>query len=114
MENEPERPQSKRPAPPRNVRLAWWFVIYLAGSAPIVVKTLLGQNNMPWAGFFLWPIILPGAMFGLAGYAFYAMHMWATLITGSRRQFEILLIVLVLLVLINQAILADLANHMRV
>ena len=122
-------PTSETPAPPRKVRLTWWFGIYLAG---ILVPNLFcflhnllnGHFDLPMLapimGIFVFPIGLAGFInflpsggdggeryagaaeaIVLVAYAAYITHIVYTLKTKTRRTFRLLLLGLVIIVSIS-------------
>jgi hypothetical protein len=129
METEPQKPREELPAPSRNVRLAWWFGIYLAGQVPLIILGLIHQAPglilvpffFPWelGGIFaLVQFVLPESvtiavspLFFILPYAFYLGHLVATLRAHTRRRFDFLLLVLVIVVLFNQWIIAEGEAH---
>jgi len=128
METEPEKPREKTSAPSRKVRLAWWFGIYMAGQVPLIIWGLFHRAPgllfvpfiFPWElGCILapllsiWPMALEpvkGGLLFFSGYVFYAGHLYETLKAPTRRRFDFLLLVLVIVVLVNQWILASMAG----
>ena len=129
MEIEPKKQPEEAPAPPRNVRLTWWFGIYGAALVPLVIRAFENEFNM------LVPVLFPlplGFIFAplvnllpeflgkvlivplfFAGFAFYAWHLYATLKAPSRRRFDFLLLVLVIVVLANQWLMWMMATSIR-
>ncbi len=117
------------PPPTRGVRLTWWFTIYLAGQVPLINCALHGQCNIlivvifPIAlGFIFAPIanllpmpLLPVAVVPLyiAGIAFYIWHFRAALRATSRLRFDLLLLLLDAVILLNQLIVATMATSIR-
>ena len=92
--------------PPRRTRAAWWFGIYFVAQIPLI--SLI-------AGFYLFPIGLfrplfppdggdnaPSAFLVIVGpYVVYLMHLIASLNVRSRNIFQLLMVVLIVLVVLN-------------
>jgi hypothetical protein len=132
METAPKKPlleKLEKSAPPIKVRLCWWFAIYSSGLAPLVVRAAQNEFNMLVPIFFPLPLgfvfapvvnLLPRFFQGplilplyFAGFAFYAWHLYATLKATTRRKFDFLLLVLVVVVLANQWIMWSMATGIR-
>ena len=113
-----------------DVRLAWWFGIYFSGLTPLVVLALLNECSILTAalfplplGFILAPFVnlLPDFLgkvlvfpLFLAGFAFYGFHLYAVLKATTRRRFDFLLLILVIVVFANQLLMASMATSIRV
>jgi hypothetical protein len=117
MEKEPE--STDRPdAPSIEIRLFWWFGIYLAGQVPLMVAgsspivavffpMILGCMFVPFMLIFpesiqtvIAPVLLP--VFYVAGFGFYFWHLYKTLTAKTRRRFFLWLLLLVAIVIFNQ------------
>jgi hypothetical protein len=126
MGTEPKQSREEIPAPSRDIRLKWWFIIYLAGSVPLFIEVFCNVFNglmlaaplfFPiFLGLFLWwplasilPTSLDAAILplcALAGYGAYAWHLYLTLKVKTQRSFRILLLILFLVVFITASIAA--------
>ena len=112
--------QEPTPAPSQDVRLAWWFAIFLSGFVSILVR-VSDQEYSPFAviffpvvlGFILIPLVtlLPEALGPYlmvlvwpAGIAFYIWHFYATFHAPTRKKFNLLLLLLVAVVILNQLV----------
>lgn len=119
-ETEPDKVQygPRRLEPPAKIRTAWWFGIYFAAQLPLISMI---------AAFYLFPIGLSRAfvpasaggdnkslmwLFLLGPYVIYLAHFIATLTVRSKKFFQILMVMLIVLVVLNlvgcESILDDL------
>ena len=115
MSSEPAEPSDGDRGPRLNVRLAWWFSVYLCGAILVFILTKQTSALLLFPGGLLsaagpllggsWIAYTPltaGGVLGITLCGFtYLIHLLLTLAMPSQRTFRFLMLVLIIVVVVN-------------